>query len=128
MRPERVPAGIKRGRMTPEENNLVIDLSEKGFSAGRIAPILNRHPSTVHFALVRHGLVKPKAKSFSYMRKGHRVVSFDRDEDAFLQATRAAGHTFAVIRKAIMARFGRERSTGTIGVRLLMLANRDDAP
>ena len=116
-----------RGRLSPVELTLIEGLTERGLSTGRIAQKLRRSSSTIHGVKVRCGLVAPRERRFAYLRKGKPVVSFDPDEDAFLLATRAAGHPYRVIAKAIESRFGRHRSPQVLRVRLIMLANRAEA-
>lgn len=118
--------GIRRGRMSAEEDKLVEELACRRWSPGRIAGRLNRHPATIAWALYRLGLRAPgPASGRSYMRGGIMVRQFSTDEDAYIETLRVAGHKPKAIAKAASARFGTNRSPHTINMRLLMLANRD---
>lgn len=118
--------GIKRGRMSTEEDAAIEEFAAKRWSAGRIALRLNRHPATVAWALYRLGLRAPgPASGRTYVRHGKAVRHFSVDEDVYIETLRIAGHRKTAIAKATSARFGTNRSPHTISMRLLMLANRE---
>lgn len=123
----RVPDTIKRGLLTPAENEQIAALADRGFSAGRIALKLNRHPVTVSYAMHRLGVRTLVLKDFDYVRNGVRVKSFSRDEDAFLTALRVQGYPVTKIAELVTKRFGHKRSAHTIGVRLILLSNAEAA-
>ncbi len=116
--------GTKRGRLTTAEENVVISLAERGLTSGQIARKLDRHPGTINWAMHRLGVAETKfPKRSPYMRAGKMVVPFSRDEDAFIQACRIAGHPMSTIATAAGNRFGHTRGVHTIRCRLIMLAN-----
>lgn len=101
--------------------------AERGLKAGQIALRLDRKSRTINFAMHRLGLVQPVERQFDYMRGGRRVRSFSPEEDAWISARRREGHTVTRIAARHHQQFGFQRAVGSIRVRLLMLANRDDA-
>ncbi len=119
--------GIVRGLLTPAENEAIIAMADAGHSPGRIAQKLNRHPSTVGYAMHRLGLRKLQLRAFSYVRNGVAVRSFSREEDAFLTALRIQGYSTPKIAAMCSKRFGHVRSAHTIQVRLVLLSNLEDA-
>lgn len=122
----RVGANIIRGRLSREERVVIEELVDKGFLAGQIAGRLNRHPSTINFAMHCAGLKQPVPRSVAYQRRdGSKVKSFGADEDTFIQALRCQNYTCAKIAEMSSKRFGHRRSAATVGVRLKMLANID---
>lgn len=116
-----------RGRLSSIEREQIARLADHGLKAGQIASRMNRHPSTVNFAMHSMGLKAPIDRSgVTYVRKnGSAVRSFDATEDALIEELRTGGATYRAIAEACLARFGRKRSAATIGVRLKMLANRE---
>lgn len=123
----RVPDTIKRGLLTPAENEQIVELAGRGLSAGRIAQKLNRHPVTVGYAMHRLGLRKLMRKSFAYVRNGVEVRSFSAEEDALLTALRVQGHSTTKIAEVLTKRFGHKRSPHTVNVRLVLLSNDEEA-
>lgn len=121
-------ASIKRGRLSEIEETAIAAFAEKGWTAGRIARRLDRHPGTINFALHRLGLKAPVARAVSYTRaSGSAVRSFAPDEDAFIEALRIQGFTLQRIAEIAAKRTGHQRTAATIGIRLKMLANRAEA-
>lgn len=119
-------SGIKRGRLSAEEDQRVVRLAARGFKPGRVALLLNRHPGTINWAFYRLGLKAPSApKERVYVRDGRTVRHFTAEEDSYIETLRVAGHSQSAIARATSARFGTARSTHTIGTRLKMLANRE---
>lgn len=118
---------LKRGRLTEIEEQAIAAFAEAGWTAGRIAVRLNRHPSTINFALHRMGLKVPVARAFDYVRRtGVSVRSFSPEDDAFIVALRVQGFSTPRIAELIEKRTGYRRSAATISIRLRMLANRDE--
>jgi IS30 family transposase len=123
-----IPASIKRGRLTEIEETAIAAFAEKGWSAGKIALRLNRHPGTINFALHRLGLKTPVERIFNYTRaSGSEVRSFSPDEDAFIEALRCQDFKLQQIADLAAKRTGHRRTAATIGIRLKMLANRAEA-
>lgn len=123
----RVPDTIKHGRLTSAENEQILELAERGFSSGRIAQKLNRHPVTISYAMHRLGCRKLVLKTFSYVRNGVLVKSFSREEDAYITALRIQDYPTTKIAELVTKRFGHPRSPHTINVRLVLLSNLDEA-
>lgn len=119
--------GIKRGRLTAEENERIVELAERGLGAGQIARRLNRHPVTVGYAMHRLGVRTLTKRDFSYVRNGVVVKSFSDEEDAYLTALRTQGLTTTKIADLCTERFGHRRSPHTINVRLVLLSNSEAA-
>lgn len=115
---------IKRGRLSAEERDQIAALAGRGFSVGRIAQKLNRHPSTVNFALHTMGLRTTKPQSrHSYVRKGSLVCAFSPDEDAYITELRDKGLSTTLIADLASRKFNHRRSAATVLTRLKMLAN-----
>src|SRR5689334_21512613 len=119
----RVPNNIKRGLLTPTEKEQIVELAERGWSSGRIAGRLNRHPATVSYAMHRLGVRTLVRRDFSYVRKGVVVKSFSAEEDALVLELRTRGLPTTKIAPIVSERFGHRRSAHTIGVRLVLLSN-----
>lgn len=117
---------IKRGRLSRQEKDTIEKLFDDGVTTGQIAQRLNRHPSTVGFAVTLLGLRPPAQRVFAYKRNGRDVRSFGPDEDAFILALRTQGFTWTKIAEITGRRTGHARSAATIGTRLRMLANREE--
>lgn len=117
---------MKAGRMTAAEDDQVAELAERGWTAGRIALKLDRHKGTINFAMTRLGLKAPADRQFKYVRNGRLVRSFSADEDAFILALRAQDYPTTRIAVLVTKRTGHARTAATIGIRLKMLANRDE--
>lgn len=118
-----VPANINRGLMSKAELAQTEALAARGFTAGRIAQRLNRHPATVSYAMHRLGLRVLKQRQFSYIRNGVLVKSFTAEEDAALTSLRIAGVAVAKIADELTVRFGHRRSAHSVNMRLVMLSN-----
>lgn len=125
---ERVPASIKRGRLSDAELAEIVRLATTmtNPTPASIARKLNRHPSTVSWQLIKAGLRgRPRAqggRGLSYVRNGRRVHRFDDAEDRRLEALRESGMGFTGIAQKLNAEFGRNRTAHAVHVRLTMLA------
>lgn len=117
--------GSKRGRFTEAENAAIEAMAAKGLSPGQIAVRLDRHPGSINWAMTRMGLKAPSARSFSYIRRGKPVCSFSVEEDVFIEALACQRYNNRQIGEMCGKRFGHVRTSATIRVRLMMLANRD---
>lgn len=118
---------IHRGRLSAVERVRIVDLAERGLTAGQIALRMNRHPGTISYTMVRLGLRAPVARTFAYLRHGVEVRSFTREEDALVTALRVQDFSTPRIAEIVTRRFGHPRKAHTIGTRLAMLANREGA-
>jgi hypothetical protein len=123
----RVAPDILRGRLSDDEKDRIAALAGRGLGPGQIARKLNRHPGTVNFHMHCQGLRTLARRSFAYTRKGRPVRSFSREEDAFLTDLRVAGVGLTEIAKRVSSRFGYPRGLHTIRVRLIFLANAEEA-
>lgn len=121
----KAPQDFKRGRLTMEERARVETLADAGLNAGQIARRMNRHPGTINFAMHSLGLREPTERTFNYVRNGVRVVSFSKEEDAYIQALRVQGLTVERIAELATKRFAHPRNAATVNIRLKMLANRE---
>lgn len=113
--------------MTDSDRLRIEELAAKNFSCGRIAKLINRHPSTVKWFMYCNGLSAPKKleQPKMYVRKGIRVHRFTDHEDVFIEALRIQAFTPVEIAAAAAARFGTERKHHSIRCRLKMLAARE---
>ncbi len=115
---------MKAGRLSTEERDQITHLADRGLKASQIARRLDRHRGTVNFAMHAMGLTDgPIDRAFDYIRNGSRVVSFSRDEDAWIQALRIQGYATTKIAALAEKRWGHPRSAHTIVIRLKQLAN-----
>jgi hypothetical protein len=113
--------------MTNADRQRIEELAAKKFSCGRIAKLINRHPSTVKWFMYCNGLSAPRKleQPKMYVRGGVRVHRFTDEEDTFIEALRVQHFTPAEIAAAAAARFGTERKHHSIRCRLKMLAARE---
>lgn len=117
-----------RGRLTDEDRSRIEQLAGRGFTSGRIAQVIKRHPSTVAWFLYSSGLKAPAPTpeiAKTYVRKGATVRRFCAEEDAFIQALRIQSFHPKKIAELASARFGGRRTEHSVRVRLTMLANRE---
>lgn len=124
---QHIPPDIVRGRLSEEEKAQIIHLAERKFTCGRIAQKLNRHPSTINFAMHWMGLKKLVGRRPDYTRGGVPVRGFSEEEDAYITACRTEGLTTTNIAMLVGVHFGHKRSAATINVRLRMLASTEEA-
>lgn len=119
---------IRRGLLTEQETDRILELAARGLSAGQIALRMNRHPATVSYAMHRLGLRTLSKRNVSYTRRdGVEVRSFTPEEDALVLKLRTGGMSTPKIARAVTERFGYRRSPHTIQVRLVLLANMPEA-
>lgn len=113
--------------MTDSDRQQIEELAERGFTCGRIAQQIRRHPSTVKWFMYCNGLAAPKKldKPKMYVRAGVRVHLFTDEEDVFIEALRIQGFTPKEIATHAGSRFGTERKHHSIRCRLKMLAARE---
>lgn len=124
----RVPDTIKRGRLSEDELTEIERLAGRGFSPGRVAQRMNRHPATISFAMHRLGLrTLSRVTRTPYVRNGVLVMPFSPEEDALVVSLRTDGRTCAAIGRAVAERSGHPRSAQTIRMRLVQLSNLEEA-
>jgi hypothetical protein len=120
-----------RGRLTPEEKKRIEDLAEKMGSptAGKIAAAMNRQSSTIHWYMLKHGLVEraPGRAPRPYMRNGKMIHPYAPEHDSFIEKQRANGLKAGQIADAVTAEFGIERNAHSVEVRLVQLAAAPEA-
>jgi hypothetical protein len=124
--------GIKRGRLTAEEKAAIERLAAtlKKPTPGPIALRLNRHPATVKWHMVSHGLLHyaPRYGMKPYRRAdGTEVNPYTPAEDRRLLELRRGGETFPAIAAVMTREFGIPRDGHSIQVRCIMLAACDAA-
>ncbi|WP_375782857.1 hypothetical protein ACE10Z_23370 [Bradyrhizobium sp. Pha-3] len=91
---------------------------------GKIAAKLNRHPATVNWYMLRHGLVtrKPRRAPRPYVRDGKTVHPYSPEHDARIEALRAEGLVFREIGEIVTREFGIERDAHSVQVRITQLS------
>ncbi|HYC63392.1 MAG TPA: hypothetical protein VEC14_01570 [Reyranellaceae bacterium] len=118
---------FKRGPLTDGELAEIERLAER-LRAGQIARKLNRHPSTIGYHMSIRGLRPMRSLNRqTCIRNGRAVKPFDVDEDTFIECLRIQGFTYSKIADLATKRFGHPRNPHTIGIRLKMLAAREEA-
>ena len=117
--------------MTESDHRRIEELAEKKFSVGRIAQLIDRHPSTVQCYMYCNGMrarKKLESKPVTYVRgDGVRVHRFTDEEDTS-SSKRCGFRTSRLTRSfpaGVGARFGTERKHHSIRCRLKMLAARE---
>ena len=116
-----------RGRLSDAERLQIQQLAARGLTAGQIAQRLERHPATINFYMVTHGLRAPVDRTRAYARGTSAVRTFSADEDAFITVLRCQSYKYREIAAVCAQRFGHRRTPAVIGIRLRMLASRDEA-
>lgn len=119
-----------KGPLTDADRARIDDLAQRGFSQGRIAQLLKKHPSTVQWYMYTAGLKAPgpaPETSKVYVRNGVTVRTFSAEEDAFIQALRIQEYSFQEIAELSSKRFNARRTGHSVRCRLIMLAAREDA-
>lgn len=114
---------VLRGPLTVAELDTIDSLGARGLSAGQVALKINRHPSTVNFALQRlghRGIARRSTRP--YMRNGVLVMPFSEAEDELMQALRGRGQTCASIAGRLTLHYGHPRNANSVLMRLTMLA------
>jgi IS30 family transposase len=123
---------IKHGRMTAEEiaeiERLVSTMKKP--SPGKIALRLNRRIGTIDWYMRTHGLIERPLQysQKSYVRNGYRVNPYSAAEDIRLLALRRSGKNPREIADILTKEFGKRRSTGSVRVRLVLLATYTTEP
>lgn len=124
-------AGIKRGRMTAEEKAEIerLTVTLKSPKPGSIARHLNRHPATVKWYMLRHGLLTqpPRTIPRPYTtRSGVTRYPWSPEQDRRLDELLCAGKNYREAGEVLTAEFGVPRNTHNCQVRAVMLAASDE--
>lgn len=123
-----------RGRMTADDHAAIerLAVEMKKPTPGKIARALNRHPATIKWYMLTHGLIeqKPGHCPRMYRRNGKAIHPYSDEQDRHLLDLRAANPTapLRVIGELMTARFGIERNSHSVSVRLTLLAAAPDEP
>jgi IS30 family transposase len=121
---------IIRGKMTDgdraEIERLAATMARP--TAGKIAREINRHPSTVGWYMLTHGLIdrEPRRAPRIYYRNGRAVHPYSEEHDARVLELRSAGRIFREIAEILTAEFGIARSAHSIQVRIALLSAAPD--
>jgi hypothetical protein len=119
---------IKRGRLTAGEKAAIERLAGtlKKPTPGVIACRLARHPATVAFDTIRHGLI---ARAVRYGNRpvatranGTKANPYTAEQDRRLIELRRGGLVFREIAAMLTREFGVPRNCHSVQVRCLMLA------
>jgi len=125
-----VHPNITRGRMTAADKAEIERLATTMArpTAGKIARKINRHPATVNWFMLTHGLIerKPGRAPVSYERNGRTVHPYTEEHDRFMEALRAEGLVYREIAQRVTAEFGIARTLHSVQVRLVQLAAAPD--
>lgn len=117
---------IRRGRMTPEDRQEIERLASTMLkpSPGVIAQKINRHPATVNWYMLTHGLVERKVGRAPrpYQRNGKTVHPYAIEHDRFILNLRIQGNGPTEIAKLLTDKFGIQRSLHSVQIRLVQLA------
>ena len=125
---------IKRGRLSPEERAEIERLAStlKNPTPSVIARRLNRHPATVQWHMIRHGLIE---RTVSYRERkpgrlpnGSRTNPYTPEQDARLVELRLQGKVYREIAAVLTAEFGVPRNLHSVQVRHIMLSAYDGGP
>lgn len=122
-----MPSGATRSRVTDDMLEQIIGMGEAGKPTTLIARSLQLPKGTVHYHLVLAGVKAPADRHFDYVRRGAVVRSFSPEEDRAIEAFRLAGKGASEIARLVSERFGHRRNSNTVAIRLVQLANREEA-
>lgn len=119
--------GIIRGRLTQAECAEIERLATtlKNPKPGPIARRLNRHPATVNWYMLRHGLVTKPLRTIPrpyVTRRGTTRYPWSPDQDRRLNELLCAGSNYRQAGEVLTAEFGIPRNTHNCQVRAVMLA------
>ncbi len=126
-------AGIKRGPLGADEKAEIarLALTLKKPMPGPIARRLDRHPATVKWHMLSHGLLEyaPRYGARPYRRAGGSMVNpYTPAQDRRLLRLRRGGAGFPEIAAILTREFGVKRTAHSVQVRCIMLAASADAP
>lgn len=117
----------KRGRLLPEERLEIERLAGelKNPKPWTIAKMMNRHPATINWYMLTHGLIERPAGGRArkvYERNGQTIHPYSRQHDVAIETMRIANKTYQEIADTITAEFGITRSAHSVQVRMQLLA------
>lgn len=126
-------AAWKRGRMTDDERAEIERLAEalRKPTPGAIARRLNRHPATIKWYMLRHGLLTltPRTIPRAYTtRAGITRYPWSPEQDARLTELLREGKNYRQAGEVLTAEFGVPRNTHNCQVRAVMLAATEPEP
>lgn len=117
---------ITRGRMTPENHREIERLATtmRDPTPGKIARAIGRHPATVNWYMLTHGLIerKPGRAAHTYQRNGKTIHPYSVEHDARIEQLRAEGKKHREIGEIVTREFGIARSAHSVQVRIVQLA------
>jgi hypothetical protein len=123
---------IIRGKMPPEVHAEIERLATTMAkpTPGKIARAINRHPATVKWYMLTHGLIDhaPGRLAQAYNRNGRTVYPYTEEHDRRLLELRTAGKVFREIGETLTAEFGIERDAHSVQVRNVLLSAAPDEP
>jgi hypothetical protein len=123
---------IVRGRLSADERAQIEKLatSMRAPTPGKIARKLNRHPATVKWYMLTHGLIeqKPGRAARVHVRNGRTIHPYSPEHDARLLALRTLlpDAPYRVVAERLTTSFGIERDAHSVQVRLALLAAAPD--
>jgi hypothetical protein len=121
---------IKRGRMTQDDKNKIVELAETMAkpTPGKIARKINRHPATVNWFMLTRGLIErtPRHAPAPYQRAGKTIYPYSDEQDARLEALRVEQRPFREIAEILTREFKIERTAHSVQVRLVQLTAAPD--
>jgi hypothetical protein len=119
---------IKRGRLSAEEKAEIERLAGtlKKPTPGPIAQRLNRHPATVAWFMIRHGLIERTVKygnrPVGTRANGTKINPYTPEQDRRLLELRRQRLVFREIAAILTTEFGVPRNMHSVQVRCIMLA------
>lgn len=123
-------ANIRRGRMTADDKDKIIELAEtmKNPKPGVIAARINRHPATVNWFMLTRGLIERKAGHArqAYKRNGKTIYPYSTEQDTRLEQLRVENKPFREIAEILTNEFGFKRTAHSVQVRLVQLTASPD--
>ncbi|WP_448952178.1 hypothetical protein [Labrys neptuniae] len=118
---------VRPGGLSDRDKEMIFALAARKYGSGRIAQMIEKHPSTVQWFMYRNGLKAPGDNHRAvYHRNGKEVRPFSREDDAFISVLRLQGYGPTKIADLIGKRTGYPRNKHTIAQRLVMLASREE--
>lgn len=123
---------IIRGKMPPEAHAEIERLATTMAkpTPGKIARAINRHPATVKWYMLTHGLIneRPGRLAQAYSRNGQTIYPYTEAQDIRLLEITAGNPQASrrVIAEMMTAEFGIPRNSHSVSVRLVLLAAAPD--
>lgn len=121
---------VKRGRMNQAERDEIdrVIANMKNPTPGKVAVRVNRHPATINWYMLSHGMLSRKKlqRCRAYIRNGVRVEPYLDDHDARMLQLRESGMSMTKIAARLTEEFHIPRTYGSVKVRLTILASLED--